>query len=141
MSKFIIKVLIIYVTSLLIIYKINEGVYWVILITIIVLQLSNSLFRKRIDNVTKYKDPISKESEQISFFYSYFGFPITLIFRKRFREIRKDSYYERKIKEINRLIEFYGENDAEIPENMKNEWVICNRYLKLKKLKTKHQKV
>jgi len=104
-----------------------------------VLQLINIIFRKKIDNKTKYNDSISSESEKIRFIYTYFGFPITILFKRYFKQIRKDSYYVRRLKELENIMQVYQKNDIPINEEIKNDWVTCNRYLKLKKLKEKQE--
>lgn len=136
-----------YMMSLTILYLISKFnhfflyVYWTEMGTVLFLQMTNMLFRKPIDNFTKYKDSISYETEKIRFVYMYFGFPITLLFPEYFRQIRKDSYYERRLKQIESTMNFYEEHKTPLPEEIKNEWTVCNRYLKLKKLKTKQEEI
>lgn len=141
MSKFSKIVFISYISLLIIAWLINIYVYWGIIMTVLFLQLSNMFLKKWVDNKTKYKDSLAHEGEQLRLIYSYFGFPITVLFPKRFREIRKYSYHERKLKELEDLIKLYNDNNMIISERLKNDWTICNRYLKLKKIKHKQEKV
>lgn len=141
MSKFSITVFISYLLLLVTTWFIDKHLYWAIISTVLILQMINMVFRKYIDNKTKYHDSYYAEEEKLRFFYAYFGFPITLMFPKYFRQIRKDSYYERKLKEIETTMKFFEGHNVPIPEETKNEWTICNRYLKLKKLKTKQEEV
>lgn len=141
MSKFSIKVFVIYILSLVMIYVISKQVYWGVISTVLFLQLTNMFLRNWVDSKTKYKESINNESEKIRFIYTYFGFPITLMFKDYFKQIRKDSYYERAIEQLKNKIEFYNKHDIPITEDIKDDWIDCNRYLKLKKLKTKHQEI
>ena len=135
MSKFSIKVFIGYISVLLILWFTSRYAYFGVIGMVTVLQIINMIFRKRIDNVTKYKDSFIYESEKFKFFFTYFGFPITILFPEYFKELRKYSYYERKMKQLKELIEMYEEHKMPINEKIKNDWIICNRYLKLKKYK------
>jgi hypothetical protein len=138
MSKFAKITFAIYLVTLVIVYLISKPVYWGILFTILVLQIINMVLRKYVDNKTKYKDSISDESEKMRFFYTYLGFPIALMFPDYFKKIRKDTYYVRKIQKLEDLIKMYTEHKLSVDQQIKDEWVNCNRYLKLKKLKAKH---
>ena len=110
-------------------------IYWFIILTILVLQISNMVMKKYVDNKTKYKDSLLYESEKLRFVFAYFGFPIVLLFPDYFREIRKDSYYVRRLKELGDLIKMYEKSGITVNEEVRSDWTICNRYLKLKKLK------
>ena len=141
MSKFSKTIFVIYFVTLIITWIISRYAYWAVITLILFLQLSNMALRKWVDNKTKYKDSIFSEDEKLRFFYMYFGFPIVICFPKQFRQIRKDSYYERRVKELDELVKFYSEHDASITDEMKDELINCNRYLKLKKIKHKQEEV
>ena len=138
MSKFVKIVFAIYLVSLVIIYFLSKQVYWGVIFTILGLQLINMVLRKYVDNKTKYKDDLISEGEKLRFFYSYLGFPIAILFPKHFRQIRKDTYFVRKIKSLEDLIKMYTDHKLPVDQKIKDEWINCNRYLKLKKLKEKH---
>ena len=139
MSKFSKTVFAIYFITLIITWLISKYAYWCVITLVLFLQLSNMALRKWVDNRTKYKDSISHEAEKLRWFYMYFGFPITICFPKQFRQIRKDTYFERRAKELEEGIKFYEEHSVPAPEEMKDELINCNRYLKLKKIKHKQE--
>ena len=141
MSKFTKTIFITYIISLFIINYISNYVYWGVIILILFLQLSNMMLRKWVDNRTKYKDSIAHEDEKLRFFYMYFGFPITVCFPKRFRQIRKDTFFERRVKELEERKKFYTEHGAPITDEIKDELINCNRYLKLRKIKQKREEI
>ena len=97
------------------------------------------IFQKYIDNKTKYNTSLYVENEKLRLFYSYLGFPIVLIFPNYFYEIRKQSFYNRRIIELEDLIKLYKKHDIPINETITEDLKICNRYLKLKKLKAKQK--
>ena len=95
------------------------------------------IFRKYINKKTKYKekDELFMENEKIRFLFIYFGFPLVFIHLNYLKQLRKNSYYIRNVKELESLIKIYEENDIKIDDKMKNDWIMCNRYLKLKKIR------
>jgi hypothetical protein len=141
MSKFSKIIFASYLSTLILAWLINIYVYWGIILTVLFLQVSNMMLRKWVDNKTKYRDSLSHEEEKLRLIYSYFGFPITILFPKKFKEIRKYSYYERKLKELEEMEKFYTERSFPITDEMKEELINCNRYLKLKRIKHKQEKV
>ena len=139
MSKFSKTIFVTYIISLFIINYISNYVYWGVIILILFLQMSNMILRKWVDNRTKYKDSIIHEDEKLRFFYMYFGFPITVCFPNHFRQIRKDTFFERRVKELEERKKFYTEHGAPITDEIKEELINCNRYLKLRKIKQKQE--
>ena len=137
MSKFSWIVFGIYLSILILVYFFINFLYWPILGTVLFLQITNMIFRKYINKKTKYKekDELFMENEKIRFLFIYFGFPLVFIHLNYLKQLRKDSYYIRNVKELESLIKIYEENDIKIDDKMKNDWIMCNRYLKLKKIR------
>jgi hypothetical protein len=142
MSKFSKRVFIIYILTFIVIWSLSKTLWLVILFSIMFLQFINVLLKKFLNRYTWYNESkLFNESEQLRFVYAYFGFPVVLFFPKYFRELRKVSYHERTLKQTEEMIEMYNKNQIPIDERLKEMWVDCNRFLKLKKIRTKQREL
>ncbi len=121
---------ILYTILLVIFYIINRHLYFGFLFFVMFCQSISFLCSKWFDRKTQYRDSkIVEEPGRIKVYYSYLAFPVVLLFMNHFRELRKDSYYQRKYDELSEL-----KNYITFDDELKERWEECFNYLRIKKL-------